>query len=114
MTMTNTKTDIHNRFEQAILKIWHSAHGQDSDTISSTWGEERVVVMLEGILFKGEQMLAESQQGREVLERYVHELLQDSVEEELDNLSQLLGREIDSVGVNVSLGERLAMLIFRF
>ncbi|MEM7799949.1 MAG: Na-translocating system protein MpsC family protein [Chloroflexota bacterium] len=114
MTITTTKTDVHNQFEQAVLKIWHNAHGQDSDTISSTWGEERIVVMLEGILFKAEQMLAESRQGREVLERYVHKLLHDAIEAELHYLSDLLGREILSFGVNVSLRERLAMLIFRF
>ena len=100
-------------FESAVLEIWHEAHGDDSSKISSTWGQQRIGVMIENVLFKAEQMLARSEAGSEVVEKYVQRLMQDALEDNLAKLSELGGREIEAVRVKISPEERCLMAIFR-
>jgi len=100
-------------FERCVLQGWHQAHGVDAGRVSASWGEDRVVVMIEDVLFKGERLLTQSEQGRAVLEQYVQALLATVVEEQMRTLSGLLRQEIVSTSISVNTSERWVMIIFR-
>ena len=113
MTITIPTTDRQLDFENAILNIWHDSHGENVGEIVSSWGNDRVMIMIENALFEGEQRMAATEQGSEMLGNYVRELLQEGLAEERGTLSEILGRSIDSISINVNIAEQLVMIIVR-
>lgn len=100
-------------FAQTISQAWREAHGADKGRVHVSWGEDRVVVLIEDALLKGERLLAQSEQGKVVLEQYVQELIAQLVEEQKGTLAELLGREIIDNSVSVNTLERWITIIFR-
>ena len=100
-------------FQEKILAIWHEAHGGNAGKISSSWGEDRVVIMIEEALFKIEHLLAQSTQGSQVVEEYVRQILIAGINEEKEALEKILNNSIESVTVNAALNESYIMLIFK-
>lgn len=113
MTINVPKENIQAAFEQQILQAWREAHGADTGTIHTSWGEDRVVVMIEDVLLKGERLLAQSAAGKAVLDDYVSHLLAYVVEEQSKPLAQLLPRKIVDISINTNTAEQWVMFIFR-
>jgi uncharacterized protein YbcI len=113
MTFILPKEEIQVDFQQQILHAWHEAHGIDNGRVHLSWGEDRVVVIIENALFKGEQLLVQSEQGNAVFEQYVNELLAYIVEEQRSTLSRLLEREITDASFSANVQEHWVMIVFR-
>ena len=113
MTIILPKEEIQVDFEQQILRAWHDAHGLDNGRVHLSWGEDRVVVIIENVLFKGEQLLVQSEQGNAVFEQYVNELLAYVIEEQKTTLSRLLEREITDASFSANIPEYWVMMVFR-
>lgn len=107
------ETDQKTAFQEKVLKIWREAHGGNAGKISSSWGEDRVVIMIEEALFKIEHLLAQSNQGSQVVEEYVRQILLEGVNEEKSTLEKMLNNNIKSITVNAALTESYIMLIFK-
>lgn len=99
--------------EQRVLTAWHAAHGKDAGQVSSSWGEDRVVVMIEDMLFKGEQLLVQSEYGNVMFEQYVQALLNYVIETQTAVLSDLLPHAITSTSMSVNTREGWVMFIFK-
>lgn len=113
MSIVLPEEEVRSNFEQCILRGWHQAHGRDGGHICSSWGEDRVVVMIEDVLFKAERLLSKSEEGKVVMEQYLQELMGMVVAEQVQALSALLGREIVSTSVSANMGEQWVMFILR-
>lgn len=113
MKITFPTEQVQIDFEQCVLQAWHEAHGGNVGQISLSWGEDRVVVMIEEVLFAGEQLLTQSKQGSEVLQQYMRELLNYIADSQAERLSYLLQRDITSTSVSVNTWESWVMFIFR-
>lgn len=113
MTVVLPTEQVQVAFEQYVLQGWHEAHGVDGGRVCASWGEDRVVVMIEDVLFEAERLLTQSEQGKVVLEEYVRGLMGVVIEERAQRLSELLGREIVSASVSVHMVEQWVMFIFR-
>ena len=87
--------------------------GAEAGYVSSSWGEDRIVVMIKDALFKGERLLSRSKQGNQVLEQYVHELLEYVATNQEQKLSTLLQREISSTSICMNTHEQWVMFVFR-
>ena len=107
------ETDRKAAFQEKILTIWHEAHGANAGKISSSWGEDRVVIMIEDALFKIEHLLAQSKQGSQVVEEYVRQILIAGINDEKEALEEILNNSIESITVNAALNESYIMLIFK-
>ncbi|MEM7332016.1 MAG: Na-translocating system protein MpsC family protein [Chloroflexota bacterium] len=101
------------QFEQNVLQGWHDAHGLDAGNVTSSWGDDRVIVMIEDALFKGEHLLTQSETGNAVLKKYVEELLSYIANEHAGDLSNLLQRQIISTSFSINTLESWVMFIFR-
>lgn len=112
MSTTTPTLDIQSRFESTILEAWHSAHGEDQAYISSNWGEDRIVVMIENVLSQAERMLVRTQVGSETIQKYIHELFEDAVRDRQGHLSQIIQQEIPSFSISVDTATRLIILVF--
>jgi uncharacterized protein YbcI len=113
MTIILPKEEIQVDLEKHILRAWHEVHGVDNSRVHLSWGEDRVVVILENALFKGEQLLVQSEQGNAVFEQYVNELLAYVVEAQRTTLSRLLEREIIDASYSANIQEYWVMMVFR-
>jgi len=105
--------EVQMAFEERVLRAWHEAHGAGAGTVSSSWGTDRVVVMIDDALLKGEWLLAQSAAGREMLEKYVNALLAYVVSEERAGLDALLPQRIMAASGSVNSEERWVMFVFR-
>ncbi|MDX1613810.1 MAG: Na-translocating system protein MpsC family protein [Candidatus Promineifilaceae bacterium] len=112
MSVTYPAEETHSAFEQHLLHAWHEAHGRDGGRISTSWGADRVVAMIENAFFKGERLLTQSEQGNHVLEQYVRELLAHVIATHEEELSVLLDRRIVSTSYSVNTREGWVMFIF--
>ncbi len=113
MSIAFPTQSVKTEFEQNVLQGWHEAHGLNAGNVTSSWGEDRVIVMIEDALFKGEHLLTQSETGNAVLKKYVEELLGYIANEQAETLSKLLQREIVSTSFSVNTPERWVMFIFR-
>ena len=113
MTIILPEEEVQADFEQLILRAWQEAHGADKGRVHLSWGQDRAVVIIEDAFLKGERLLAQSEQGKAVLEEYVHKLLAHVVEEQKKTLAYLLQREIVDTSISCDSIERWVMIIFR-
>ena len=113
MTIIVPKENVQADFEKRILGAWREAHGTDKGSVHVSWGEDRLVVIIEDVLSKGEWLLAQSKEGKAVLEEYMEELLTHVVAELVTELSHLLKREIVTTSISTNSLERWVMIIFR-
>lgn len=112
MSIVLPNDSVQSSFEARVLNAWYEAHGEDSGRISTSWGEDRVVVMIEEVWFKGELLLLKDEDTTTALENYGRELLGYIVDNQARQLSKLLNREIISTSINVNAQERWVMFIF--
>ncbi|MEM8860101.1 MAG: Na-translocating system protein MpsC family protein [Chloroflexota bacterium] len=110
--MTNVEPN-QAKFEQTVLEIWHAAHGVDQSEISTTWGKDRIAVLVENVLFKAEKLLAESKEGSKMVGKYVHDLMCEALNEEMNILSEIAQREIASFSVSVDPTASCLMIVFK-
>ena len=113
MSITVPQENIQAAVEQQVLTAWHEAHGADAGTIHTSWGEDRVVVMIEDVLLKGERLIAQSEAGKAVLDDYVEQLLTYVVVEQSKALSKLLQRKIINTSISTNTAEQWVMIVFR-
>ncbi len=114
MTIILPKEKVQDDFAQQILRAWREAHGADKGRVHLSWGQDRVVVIIEDAFLKGERLLAQSKEGKAVLEQYVHELLAHVVAEQKTTLAHLLQRKIVDTSISCDSIEQWVMIIFRF
>ena len=113
MSITVPQENIQAAVEEQVLNAWHEAHGADTGTIHTSWGEDRVVVMIENVLLKGERLLAQSEAGKAVLDDYVEQLLTYVATEQSKALSTLLQRKIVNASISTNTAEQWVMFVFR-
>jgi len=113
MSIVLPEEKIQSDFEQYILHGWQQAHGTDGGHVCSSWGKDRVVVMIEDVLSKAERLLSKSEESKAVMEQYFQELMGVVVAEQAQALSALLGREIVSTSVSANIREQWVMFILR-
>ena len=85
----------------------------NTGNIHTSWGDDRVVVMIENVLLKGERLLVQSETGKAVFDDYVEHLLVYIVNEQSKALSSLLQREIVDASISTNTSEQWVMFIFR-
>jgi uncharacterized protein YbcI len=104
---------MQNNLEQQILQAWHEAHGMNKGQVSSSWGKDRVVVMIENALCKSETLLVQNKQGNDLLEQYVYKIAHYIINTHHQTFAQLLQQKLASISISMNLSEQWVMFIFR-
>jgi hypothetical protein len=99
--------------ERRFATAWREARGGSAGKVSSAWGQDHVVLLVEDALFAGERVLARDERGSAALKGYLEELLAVVVQRQEAGLSAVLDREVISTSFSVIMPDRLVVIIFR-